>query len=78
MLGEGLTMNRTAIEETGAPSPEQRRRDVAAILAAGILRLHARAALPAAGEQGGPRNPEDSETACLEVGPEIVLSVHSG
>ena len=64
-----------------APSsltPDQRRAAVANILAAGILRLHTRAALSEASELPGPEKPEDSATPSLEVPDETVLSVHNG
>lgn len=53
------------------PSPDDRRREVAAILATAILRLRNRAALP-------PAKPPDSSPAGLEVSPETRLSVHRG
>ena len=49
--------------------------EVAAILAAGILRLHARSALQAGAL---PQVPPDSSPPSLEVSPETVLSVHTG
>jgi hypothetical protein len=55
---------------TNDPSDE-RLREIAAILAAGILRLHARAALPT------PEKPETPPQNCLEVRAETVLSVHT-
>jgi hypothetical protein len=77
MTRENLPVKRMATEET--LTPERRRLEIAGILAAGILRLHARAALPsAAGELPGPRNLAESEPARLEVSEENVLSVHSG
>jgi hypothetical protein len=53
--------------------------EVARILAAGVLRLHSRAALAvdSPGQSGSvnlPENPED----CLEVPAETMLSVHNG
>jgi hypothetical protein len=72
-------MKPTGPEQAEALAPERRRGEIAEILAAGILRLHARAALPVvSSEQGGPKNPEESGRACLEVSPEVVLTVHSG
>jgi hypothetical protein len=57
------------------PTPEQRRRDIAAILAAGILRLRARAALTSAKSL---EKPENSAANCLEVSAKTVLSGHRG
>ena len=63
----------------GTMTADQRRREVARILAAGILRLHARAALPAEpGELSSPKNPADSGQDGLEVSQETVLSGHTG
>jgi hypothetical protein len=57
----------------------ERLREVAAILAAGVLRLRSRAALPAdSDEHCGPKNPLESGQDCLEVSAETVLSVHTG
>jgi hypothetical protein len=53
------------------PPLDDRRREVAAILATAILRLRGRAALPNA-------NPPDSSPTGLEVSPETRLSVHRG
>jgi hypothetical protein len=57
------------------PSPEQRRREIARILAAGILRLRARAALAPAKSL---EKPENSAANCLEVSSETVLSGQRG
>ena len=57
-------------------TPDERRAEVASILAAGILRLHARAALP--GDDPSTEISPDSATACLEVPAETVLSVIHG
>jgi hypothetical protein len=51
---------------------DQRLRELAAILATGILRLHARAALPT------PEKPENPRPNCLEVRAETVPSVPHG
>ena len=59
-------------------TPEDRSREVAALLAAGLLRLHARAA---AADQAGPATSEKSPNSspnCLEIPVEIVLSGHTG
>jgi hypothetical protein len=62
-----------------ALTPEKRRRQIARILAAGVLRLHARAALPGdPGDASSPKNPAQSGQDYLEVLPETVLSVHTG
>jgi hypothetical protein len=58
---------------------DERRREVAAILAAGLLRLRARAALPTdPGQVPGPENLPETGPDCLEVPAETVLSVHTG
>ncbi len=54
-------------------SPEARRQEIAAIFAAGILRLHSRSAIH--GEVESVEISPESETGCLEVSPESVLSV---
>lgn len=66
------------IDDPSSLTPDQRRAAVANILAAGILRLHTRAALSEASELSGPENPEDSATPSLEVSAQTVLSVHNG
>lgn len=55
--------------------PDERLREVAAILAAGILRLHQRAALP---PEVAPNKLAELPAAGLEVSDETVLSVHRG
>jgi hypothetical protein len=58
---------------------QQRRQEVARILAVGVLRLHARAALSAdLGENSSPKNLPESDQDCLEVSEPTVLSVHRG
>jgi hypothetical protein len=60
-------------------SPEARLREVARILAAGILRLHSRAALVvAADDLAVSQKPAQNSRDCLEVSPATVLSVHTG
>jgi hypothetical protein len=60
-------------------TPADRRREVAAILATGLLRLSARAGLAAdLGEHSALGNPPESGPTCLEVPPETVLSVPAG
>ncbi len=60
-------------------SPDERRSEVASILAAGVLRLCARM-LPSTESDGysAPENPSESGAPCLEVLGETVLSVHNG
>jgi hypothetical protein len=58
---------------------DERLREVAAILAAGLLRLRSRAALPIdPGQVPSPENPPETGQDRLEVRPETVLSVHAG
>ena len=57
-------------------TPDERLSEVASILAAAVLRLRVRAALP--GDEPGPENPPDSWPTCLEVPVNTVLSVHTG
>ena len=58
---------------------DQRFCEIARLLAAGVLRLHARAALPPdPGELSSPKNRANSSQDCLEVSCETVLSVHTG
>jgi hypothetical protein len=64
---------------TSTLSPDERLREVAAILAAGVARLRLRAALPGSGGDGpGSEKPPESAPNCLEVSAETRLSVHSG
>lgn len=65
-------------DDPAAMTADERLREVAAILAAGILRLRSRAALPDPGQLSGPKNPPKSGQDCLEVSGETVLSVHRG
>jgi hypothetical protein len=55
--------------------PDERLREVAAILAAGVLRLRQRAALPTDDAQ---KKPSEFAADGLEVLNETVLSVHTG
>jgi hypothetical protein len=57
-------------------TPDERLSEVAAILAAGILRLHARAAL--AGADAARKETSDSPASCLDVSAETALSVQRG
>lgn len=61
--------------ETTRLWPDERLREVAAILAAGVLRLRQRAALP---PEKAPEKPAELPAAGLEVPEETVLSVHTG
>ncbi len=64
---------------TSTLTPDERLREVAAILAGGIVRLRLRAALPGTGgDEPGAEKPLENEPNCLEVGPEVRLSVHTG
>lgn len=66
------------MRSTAELSPEQRRRELTGILAAGVLRLRKRRLL--AGEPGQtPReNSPESPARRLEVSDKTVLSVHAG
>jgi hypothetical protein len=60
-------------------TPDERRAEVANILAAGILRLHTRAALPPSSASSSDQEKlAESAPSCLEVSDETVLSVHNG
>lgn len=63
------------IDDPTPLTPDQRREEVANILAAGVLRLHARAALA---PQCTPKKSPELTTGRLEVSDETVLSVHNG
>jgi hypothetical protein len=77
-------------DDPAAQTCDERLRELASILAAGVLRLRCRAALPAdpltfhplpKGEgrgEGGPKNLPESGQDRLEVSAETVLSVHTG
>jgi hypothetical protein len=66
-------------DDPAAMTAEERLREVASILAAGVLRLRSRAALPAdLGQHSGPKNLPESGQDCLEVPGKTVLSVHTG
>lgn len=54
---------------------DERFREVASILAIGVLRLRQRASLP---NENVPKKPVESFAAGLEVPDETVLSVHTG
>jgi hypothetical protein len=55
---------------------DERLRELAAIFAAGVLRLRARAALP--DKHSEQKNLPESPANCLDVPAPTVLSVHSG
>jgi hypothetical protein len=57
-------------------TPDERLSEVASIMAAGVLRLHARAAL--SGHDLGPEKSPNSGRPGLEVSEETVLSVQRG
>jgi hypothetical protein len=60
-------------------TPEERLREVARLLAAGVLRLRAHPARAAGlAEHPGPENTAKTERDCLEVPGETVLSVQNG
>jgi hypothetical protein len=64
------------IDEPCCLSPEERLTEIAAILATGILRLHAQAALSSA--ESHLEISRDSGHERLDLPAETVLSVHSG
>ena len=72
------TMIQTPRHEFNHLGPDDRRREIARILAAGVLRLHSRAALAVAPDATTQKNPEDSGQNCLEVPADPRLSVHTG
>jgi hypothetical protein len=61
--------------KTAHTPPEQRLREIAAILAAAIVRLRLRAALPGG---NAAEKPPESVSNCLDGSHETVLSVHTG
>jgi hypothetical protein len=68
------------IDNSSFLTPDERLSEVAGILAVGVLRLHARAALPE--NELKPAQitdiPSQSGHACLDVSKKTVLSVHNG
>ena len=64
------------IDDPSFLTPDERLSEVAGILAAGVLRLHARAAL--CGDDPGLEKSPDSGPAGLEVSEKTVLSVQRG
>jgi hypothetical protein len=67
---------RTHDSAHGAMTPDQRRREVAEILAAAVVRLRLRAALPEG--QAVAQKPLETSSNCLEVRWETRLSVPHG
>jgi hypothetical protein len=66
-------------DDSFSMTPDERRAAIAKILAAGILRLHTRAALPlASASSPDAENTENPGSPRLEVPDETVLSVHNG
>lgn len=65
-----------SFDDSSFLTPDERLSEVAGIFAAGVLRLHARAAL--SGDNLGPEKSPNSGAAGLEVSEETVLSVHCG
>jgi len=67
------------IDDSPVLTPDECRDELAGIFAAGILRLHARTALPDETQQlSSLEVPEDSSLLRLEVSSKTVLSVHNG
>jgi hypothetical protein len=72
-------MHRHDDERPSNQTPDQQLRALARILAAGVLRLRARAALPPAATQpSGPQILAETGRNNLEVPVETRLSVHTG
>ncbi|MCX7429091.1 MAG: hypothetical protein NTW96_26135 [Planctomycetia bacterium] len=65
-----------SIDDPSFLTPDERLSEVASILAAGVLRLHARSAFPA--DNRGPGESPNSAPSGLEVSEETVLSVQRG
>jgi hypothetical protein len=59
-------------------TPEDRLRELAALLAAGLLRLHAHAAAADCAGRPTPENSSNSSPNYLELSGKIVLSGHTG
>ena len=64
------------IDDPSSLTPDERFSEVAAILAGGVLRLHARAAI--SGDYSGREKSSNPGPAGLEVCEETVLSGHCG
>lgn len=66
------------LEDPSELTPQQRRREIAEILAAGVLRLRKLRMLAPDQSSSTPKTVADSSTDRLEVSDETVLSVRSG
>ena len=66
------------LEDPSELTPQQRRREIAEILAAGVLRLRKLRMLAPGQPSSTPKTVADSSTDRLEVSDETVLSVRSG
>ena len=64
------------VDDPSSLTSDERFSELAAILAGGVLRLHARAALSSS--KLGPEKSPNSGPAGLELSEETVLSVHCG
>ena len=72
-------MNLTNLEICDLTTDADRLREIAGILAAGILRLRCRAALRSeSASSADQKKLPDSSPNCLELSPETRLSVHRG
>ena len=66
-------------EDAANLTPEHRFSEIASLLASGVLRLRARAALPTdAGQLGESKDSQESNADRLELPEKTVLSVHRG
>jgi hypothetical protein len=65
-------------DDPGSLSPEKRFRELARLLATGLLRLRPAGAVPAVGGHPAPKNLPEKSPNGLEVCPETRLSVHTG
>ena len=72
---------RTTMRQIEPPSqltPDQRRREIAGILATGVARLRQRRREIGEAAAESSKTAREPATACLEVSGETVLSVHTG
>ena len=70
---------RPAADDPASLTPEQRRRELAALLARGLLRLRDRRLMPAAPPvPTDPEKPMESVSNRLELPGEILLTGHTG
>jgi hypothetical protein len=72
----GMFMRLT--DDVSELTPDQRRSELVAILAGGVLRLRQRRLRAGEPAASPPKTAPDSAAGHLEVGAETVLSVHSG